>query len=232
MAAKSGLDIITALKFLKLRDLKQRAALTAYLVRRAGLLTHIDKWNEKLFSLKRFIRCLHHRHGGSKMETLTLPSKETAFRRGRRRSICKVRRGHCATEQRCSKNTPLKIAGLIRVIVRLLRFLCSCAGVFFHTGCVQLSEALAHLTVCIAQNPHIKERLLEVGQAGGVISIRWVHPRKYRLPFSSQRSWLYASAGIAPKLKPCPPLRAWAQVIPNIWNASLPSRCGRFHSSA
>jgi hypothetical protein len=33
MATKSGLDIITALKFLKLRDLKQRAALTQYLVR-------------------------------------------------------------------------------------------------------------------------------------------------------------------------------------------------------
>lgn len=55
MAAKSGLDIITALKFLKLRDLKQRAALTAYLVRRVGLLPHIDKWDFKTL----FPKALH-----------------------------------------------------------------------------------------------------------------------------------------------------------------------------
>jgi cytochrome P450 len=32
-------------------------------------------------------------------------------------------------------------------------------GVFFHTGCVQMSEALTHLTIAAAQHPSCWERL-------------------------------------------------------------------------
>ncbi len=32
-------------------------------------------------------------------------------------------------------------------------------GVFYHTACVQLSEAMSHLIICIAQHPRVDERL-------------------------------------------------------------------------
>eukprot|EP00998_Keelungia_sp_KM082_P012026 NODE_833_length_1615_cov_68.784946_g823_i0.p1 GENE.NODE_833_length_1615_cov_68.784946_g823_i0~~NODE_833_length_1615_cov_68.784946_g823_i0.p1 ORF type:complete len:497 (+),score=91.74 NODE_833_length_1615_cov_68.784946_g823_i0:56-1546(+) len=34
-------------------------------------------------------------------------------------------------------------------------------GVFFHTGCVQMSEAMAHTLIAIGQHPHVEEKLLE-----------------------------------------------------------------------
>ena len=37
-------------------------------------------------------------------------------------------------------------------------------GVFWHTGCVQLSEAMAHLCLALAQHPEIQDRCNEDGK--------------------------------------------------------------------
>eukprot|EP01116_Phalansterium_solitarium_P018492 TRINITY_DN490_c0_g1_i11.p1 TRINITY_DN490_c0_g1~~TRINITY_DN490_c0_g1_i11.p1 ORF type:complete len:503 (-),score=169.66 TRINITY_DN490_c0_g1_i11:381-1889(-) len=39
-------------------------------------------------------------------------------------------------------------------------------GVFFHTGCVQISEAAAHLTLAIAQHPAVQKRLQTADESG------------------------------------------------------------------
>eukprot|EP00047_Mylnosiga_fluctuans_P009063 m.9904 g.9904 ORF g.9904 m.9904 type:complete len:476 (-) comp2466_c0_seq1:155-1582(-) len=44
-------------------------------------------------------------------------------------------------------------------------------GVFYHTGSVQLSEGMAHLLVCIAQHPHVQQRLDVDDEAGQYLDL-------------------------------------------------------------
>ena len=99
MAATSGLDIITALKFLKLRNLRQRATLTDYLVRCCGRLSvvvplngvpGVGAWMARPSRPHVLPTNSRARSSGSRRATWTTLLWARACPRAKRRSICRV----------------------------------------------------------------------------------------------------------------------------------------------